>query len=614
MTHAVFVIDAVRTPLGKLRGALAPVRADDLAAHALRALLARNPAAGERVDEVILGATNQAGEDNRNVARMAVLLAGLPYEIPAVTVNRLCGSGLEAVQSAYRGIVQWASTTCVIAGGVESMTRAPFVMAKPDEPFTRTPPAMFDTSLGWRFTNPRLAERFPLESMGDTAENVAAKYNISRDAQDRFALASQHRAAAAWARGAFAAELAPVELAQRKGPAVVFDRDESVRGDTTIEALAKLQPAFRKGGTVTAGNSSPLNDGAAAVLLASGAVVERLGLTPLARVRANAVAGVEPGLMGTGPIPAVQKLLQRSGLDDLRGGHLGAQRGLRRAGPRVRRAARPRPREGEPRRRRHRPGPPHRVLWRARRRDAPSPHEAREPPPRRGLALHRRGSGHRDALRAGVMRALVFDGALRVEARPDPRPGPGEALIAVRRAGICNTDVEIARGYMGFHGVLGHEFVGEVLEVHDEAHRGWVGRRVAGEINLGCGACGRCLAGLSRHCKTRTVLGILGRDGALAERVTLPVANLHAVPDALDDDGAVFIEPVAACFEVLEQLKVEPDARVVVLGDGKLGLMLAQVLRATGCDLTLVGKHPRKLALAAAAGVNTAHVDDALVG
>jgi acetyl-CoA acyltransferase len=314
MTHAVFVIDAVRTPLGKLRGALAPVRADDLAAHALRALLARSPAAGERVDEVILGATNQAGEDNRNVARMAALLVGLPWETTGVTVNRLCGSGLEAVQSAYRGIAL-GEHDVVIAGGVESMTRAPFVMAKPDEPFTRTPPAMFDTSLGWRFTNPRLAERFPLESMGDTAENVAAKYNISRDAQDRFALTSQHRAAAAWARGAFAAEVAPLELPQRKGPAVVFDRDESVRGETTLEALAKLPPAFRKGGTVTAGNSSPLNDGAAAVLLASGAVVERLGLTPLARVRANAVAGVEPGLMGTGPIPAVQKLLQRSGLE-----------------------------------------------------------------------------------------------------------------------------------------------------------------------------------------------------------------------------------------------------------------------------------------------------------
>jgi 3-oxoadipyl-CoA thiolase len=313
MSQAVYVIDAVRTPIGKFRGALATVRPDDLAAHALRALIARNPAAGERVDEVILGATNQAGEDNRNVARMAALLVGLPYETTGVTVNRLCGSGLEAVQSAYRSIAL-GEHDVVIAGGVESMTRAPFVTAKAQEAFERTPPATFDTSLGWRFTNPRMAERFPLESMGDTAENVALKYDISRDAQDRFALASQQRAHAAWERGAFAAEVAAVEIPQRKGPAVSVARDESVRGDATLEALAKLPPAFRKGGSVTAGNSSPINDGAAAVLLASGIVVERLGLTPIARVRGNAVAGVEPGLMGTGPIPAVQKLLQRSGI------------------------------------------------------------------------------------------------------------------------------------------------------------------------------------------------------------------------------------------------------------------------------------------------------------
>ena len=313
MSQAVFVIDAVRTPIGKFRGALTRVRSDDLAAHVLRALIARNPAAGERVDEVILGATNQAGEDNRNVARMAALLVGLPYETTGVTVNRLCGSGLEAVQSAYRAIAL-GEHDVMIAGGVESMTRAPFVMAKAQEGFERTPPAMYDTSLGWRFPNPKMAERFPLESMGDTAENVALRYGISREAQDRFALASQQRAAAAWARGAFAREVAPVEIPQRKGAAVVVAQDESVRGDTTMEALAKLAPAFRKGGTVTAGNSSPINDGAAAVLLASGAVVERLGLIPIARVRGNAVAGVEPGLMGTGPIPAVQKLLQRSGI------------------------------------------------------------------------------------------------------------------------------------------------------------------------------------------------------------------------------------------------------------------------------------------------------------
>lgn len=212
------------------------------------------------------------------------------------------------------------------------------------------------------------------------------------------------------------------------------------------------------------------------------------------------------------------------------------------------------------------------------------------------------------------MRALVFDEGLRVTERPDPVPAAGEALIRVRRAGICNTDVEIARGYMGFRGVLGHEFVGEVLAVADDAHRGWIGQRVAGEINLGCASCLRCHQGLSRHCAARTVLGILGRDGALAELVTLPVRNLVAVPDALDDERAAFIEPVAACFEVLEQLKVEPDSRVLILGDGKLGQLLAQVLRATGCALTLVGRHPRKLDLAAAQGIRAVSSDESIEG
>ncbi len=312
-TPAAYVIDALRTPIGKFRGGLASVRSDDLAAHTIRALRSRNTDAVGAVDEVIFGATNQAGEDNRNVARMAALLAGLPYEVTGVTVNRLCGSGLEAVQCAARAIVT-GERDVVIAGGVESMTRAPFVMAKAEDAFERTPPAMFDTSLGWRFKNPEMERRFALESMGETAENVAVKFSLTRDEQDRFALESQRRAAAAWARGAFNDEIAAVEIPQRKGAPVVFSRDESVRGDVTIEALAKLPAVFRKGGTVTAGNSSPINDGAAAVLIASESAVKRLGLTPIARVVSNAVAGVEPNLMGLGPIPAMRRALERAKL------------------------------------------------------------------------------------------------------------------------------------------------------------------------------------------------------------------------------------------------------------------------------------------------------------
>jgi acetyl-CoA acyltransferase len=312
-TSAAYVIDALRSPIGKFRGGLSGVRSDDLAAHVIRALRARNAEAVGAVDEVVFGATNQAGEDNRNVARMAALLADLPYEVTGVTVNRLCGSGLEAVQYAARAIAL-GERDVVIAGGVESMTRAPFVMAKPEEAFERTPPAMFDTSLGWRFKNPAMERRFALESMGETAENVAAKFSLTREAQDLFALESQRRAADAWSRHAFERELAPVEIPQRKGPPVTFARDESVRGDVTMEALAKLPAVFRKGGTVTAGNSSPINDGAAAVLLASESAVKRWNLTPLARVVSNAVAGVEPNLMGLGPIPAVRRALERAGL------------------------------------------------------------------------------------------------------------------------------------------------------------------------------------------------------------------------------------------------------------------------------------------------------------
>jgi acetyl-CoA acyltransferase len=311
LARPVYIVDAVRTPIGRYRGALAEVRPDDLAAHVLRAVLDRAPSLAGELGEVVFGATNQAGEDNRNVARMAVLLAGLPYEVPGVTVNRLCGSGLEAVNRAAMAIAL-GDAEVVVAGGVESMTRAPFSMPKTAEAFDRNPPPIYDTTIGWRYPNPKMAARFPLDSMGETAENVAQKYNVTRDAQDAFALESQKRASAAWAAGAFAKEVVAVPVKKGKVEEL-FSRDESPRDDTTIEKLAKLQPVFRKGGSVTAGNSSPINDGAAAVLLASEDAVKRSGLQPLARVAAFAVAGVEPNTMGEGPIPATKKALGRAG-------------------------------------------------------------------------------------------------------------------------------------------------------------------------------------------------------------------------------------------------------------------------------------------------------------
>jgi 3-oxoadipyl-CoA thiolase len=309
---AAYLVDAVRTPIGKHRGALSPVRTDDLAAHVVRALCTRKPELAARLDHVIFGATNQAGEDNRNVARMAALLAGLPYEVPALTVNRLCGSGLEAVCDGVRRI--WTGDAdVVIAGGVESMTRAPFVMAKGDEAFPRTAPKVFDTSLGWRFENPKMSERFPLQSMGETAENVAEKWKISREAQDAFAVRSHERAAKAHKASAFASEIVPVHIAQKKGEDLVVSMDESVREGVDMEAMAKLQPVFKKGGSVTAGNSSPLNDGASALMIASEEACKEHNLTPLCRVVAFAAAGVEPNFMGEGPIPATKKALSRAG-------------------------------------------------------------------------------------------------------------------------------------------------------------------------------------------------------------------------------------------------------------------------------------------------------------
>jgi 3-oxoadipyl-CoA thiolase len=312
--RSAFVVDAVRTPIARFKGGLASVRADDLAAHVLTSLGRRTSAVFERLDQIVFGATNQAGEDNRDVARMAGLIAGLPYEVPGVTVNRLCGSGLEAVCDAVRRVVT-GEADVVAAGGVESMTRAPFVFGKTDEAFSRTPPKTFDTTIGWRFENPRMAERFPLLSMGETAEEVAAKWKITREEQDAFALGSQKKAAAAVAASAFEREIVPVTVPGKgKGAEpVVFAKDESPRGDTTLEALAKLAPAFRKGGTVTAGNSSPINDGASGVLVVSEDVVRAHHLEPLARIVSHATAAVHPNVMGEGPIPAGTKALARAG-------------------------------------------------------------------------------------------------------------------------------------------------------------------------------------------------------------------------------------------------------------------------------------------------------------
>jgi 3-oxoadipyl-CoA thiolase len=312
-----FIVDAVRTPMGRLAGALAHVRPDDLAAHAIAALLQRNRVDGASVDDVIWGAANQAGEDNRNVGRMAALLAGLPVEVPGATVNRLCGSGLEAVNCAHR-VIRAREGDVVVAGGSESMTRAPFVMGKAARPFERRL-QVHDTSLGWRFVNERLAARYGRHSMGETAENVAHDYAIPRRRQDEFALESHRRAVAASDEGRFKDEIVPVEVPRRRGEPVVVDRDEPPRPDTSMAALGALEPAFDPQGSVTAGNSSGLNDGASALLLASPEALAAEGWKPLARVVATAVAGVEPRVMGLGPIYATRKVLARAGLslDDI---------------------------------------------------------------------------------------------------------------------------------------------------------------------------------------------------------------------------------------------------------------------------------------------------------
>nr|WP_291163155.1 3-oxoadipyl-CoA thiolase [Gemmatimonas sp. UBA7669] len=314
-----WIVDGVRTPIGNLGGALSGVRADDLGAHVIAALVARVQEAAPGFDvsaiaDVVMGCANQAGEDNRNVARMAGLLAGLPVSVPGETINRLCASGLNAVASAARGI-KASEGELYVAGGVESMTRAPFVMSKGSTPFARDV-QLFDTSLGWRFVNPRMKAMHGTDSMGETAENVAAQYGVSRADQDAFAVRSQQKAAAARSSGRFAREIVPVSVPQRKGDPLVVAQDEFLRPDTTVDTLAKLKPAFRTDGqgSVTAGNSSGLNDGAAALLLASDAALSRFGLKPLARVVASAAAGVEPRIMGMGPVPSTRLVLERAGL------------------------------------------------------------------------------------------------------------------------------------------------------------------------------------------------------------------------------------------------------------------------------------------------------------
>lgn len=308
-----WIVEALRTPFGRYGGALSGVRPDDLAATVLEAVVARSGINAADIDDVILGCANQAGEDNRNVARMALLVAGYPVEVPGQTVNRLCGSGLQALAAAANAIAV-GDAEVVVAGGVESMSRAPLVTLKPESGLERGNRELVDTTIGWRFVNPRLHAKYPAISLGETAERVADQWHVSREAQDELALGSQQRAAAAAASGVLAEEIVPVSVPQRSGAPIVVDRDEHPRPDTSAAALAKLKPAFAADGTVTAGNASGINDGAAALLVVESERARALGLKPYARIVATAVAGVDPSVMGAGPIPAIQKLLERTGL------------------------------------------------------------------------------------------------------------------------------------------------------------------------------------------------------------------------------------------------------------------------------------------------------------
>ncbi|MBJ2135227.1 3-oxoadipyl-CoA thiolase [Paraglaciecola chathamensis] len=314
----VYLCNPHRSAIGRYAGGLANIRPDDLLAQVIRAVLAQCPQLpAESIDDAFFGCANQAGEDNRNVARMATLLAGVPFSVPATTINRLCGSGMDAIGLAYRSIAS-GEADLILAGGVESMSRAPFVMGKAQNGFDRSQ-ILEDTTMGWRFINPALKQQYGTETMPETAENVAAKFSIGREAQDNFAYQSQLKAATAQASGRFAKEITPVTFQPRKGDAIVIDKDEHIRPQTTLEALAKLKAPFRENGSVTAGNASGINDGASAMLVASEAAVERYNLTPVAQIKGMATAGVEPTIMGVGPVPAVNKLLakQKLSLDDI---------------------------------------------------------------------------------------------------------------------------------------------------------------------------------------------------------------------------------------------------------------------------------------------------------
>ncbi len=351
-----YLCEGLRTPIGRFAGALAHVRPDDMLAHVIRALMASVPGLpGEAIDDALMGCANQAGEDNRNVARMAVLLAGLPATVPGATINRLCGSGLDAIGTAARAI-RAGEAEVILAGGVESMSRAPMVMPKAHEAFSRNA-EIYDTTIGWRFVNPAMKKQYGIDSMPETAENVAEDFQVSRADQDAFAYRSQARAAKAQANGRLSREIVAVEIPQRRGEPIVVERDEHPR-ETSPEKLAKLPTPFRKDGTVTAGNASGVNDGAAAVLVASAAAVEKYGLTPRARITGMATAGVPPRVMGIGPAPASAEAAGAAGAEDRRCRSGRAERGLRRAGAGRDAPARPagRCRTRQPERRRHRAG------------------------------------------------------------------------------------------------------------------------------------------------------------------------------------------------------------------------------------------------------------------